>query len=380
MRRRDDRLRVLQVVDTLGVGGIERWLLQIAEAIDRRRVDLDVLVHGRDPGALERAVAATGSRILRCPRPTRPLAWARAFHRHLNAGSYDVVHAHPYRFCGPILHVARRVGVPLRIAHSRNALPPPSITWPPAWLAHRAARSLILHEMTLGLAVSSTAAAALFGKRWREDARIQLFPSAIDMDSIRCLPREIVTRERLDIAQGALVVGHVAGFRPAKNHTKVVATFAALHKRVPESVLVLVGDGPLRPRIMREVEASGLSSAVRWLGWQDNIPALLDRLCDVCVLPSRWEGLPRVVAEAIGVGLPVVISQHLAPELDYLPGRVLRVPLQAPSTEWCAAVLDAAALGRIDHASGIEAIITAGLDMAQQAPGLVDLYFDTLSV
>ncbi|MEM9082609.1 MAG: glycosyltransferase [Planctomycetota bacterium] len=164
----DDPVRVAHIVATLGVGGIERWLLQVASAIDRRRVQLDVIVHDPKTGALEHPIRQTGSRVLRCPPPSRPIAWATALRHHLEAGGYDVVHAHPYRFCGPILWVSRRSGVPVRIAHSRNALPAPPWIRPHARLFEHAARRVILREMTLGLAVSSTAAAALFSGKVKE--------------------------------------------------------------------------------------------------------------------------------------------------------------------------------------------------------------------
>jgi glycosyltransferase involved in cell wall biosynthesis len=374
MPDRDRPIRVLHVVASLGVGGIERWVEQIASAIDRRRVHLDVLVHDAATGALEAAIQQAGSAILRCPPPGRPVAWRRAFVRHLDAGGYDAVHAHPYRFCGPILRVAHRCGVPVRIAHSRNALPIPPWTRPHARLIDLAAKRLICRHLTHGLAVSSPAAAALFGPDWRDDPRIQRMPSAIDLDLFRGLPRPAPTRRDLGIADDALVVGHCGGFRPAKNHARLLDLFASLHRRRPASALVLIGDGPLRDAIDRDIDRRGLGGVVHRLGHQDDVPAVFDRLCDVCVLPSRWEGLPRVVGEAIGVGLPAVIAEHLAPELDYVPGRVWRVSLSASDAAWAAAIDRAGHAGRMDRGRAIAALVEAGLDVAGQAARLATLY------
>ncbi|MEN1682072.1 MAG: glycosyltransferase [Planctomycetota bacterium] len=370
----DDPVRVAHIVATLGVGGIERWLLQVASAIDRRRVQLDVIVHDPKTGALEHPIRQTGSRVLRCPPPSRPIAWATALRHHLEAGGYDVVHAHPYRFCGPILWVSRRSGVPVRIAHSRNALPAPPWIRPHARLFEHAARRVILREMTLGLAVSSTAAAALFGGGWTRDRRIRLMPSAIDLDLFRKLPRLAPTRADLGIPEDAIVVGHCGGFRPVKNHAKLLEAFASFRRSTPSAAMVLIGDGPLRPTIERTIRASGDDRVVHCLGHQDDVPAVLNSLCDVCVLPSLWEGLPRVVAEAVGVGLPVVISEHLAPELDYLPDRVWRVPASAPGSAWAESIVRAAASGRYDRRACIDALAAAGLDLSEQAHRLANLY------
>jgi glycosyltransferase involved in cell wall biosynthesis len=71
--------------------------------------------------------------------------------------------------------------------------------------------------------------------------------------------------------------------------------------------LVIIGDGPERPRLEERVAALGLSGKVYFAGQRDHTEALsLMSQCDLFVLNSTYEGLPHVVLEALMLGLPVV--------------------------------------------------------------------------
>lgn len=77
---------------------------------------------------------------------------------------------------------------------------------------------------------------------------------------------------------------------------------------VPKGTLLLVGDGGLKPQIESYIHRHGLSNRVKICGVRNDIPQVL-AASDVFALPSRWEGLPFTVIEAMMVGLPVVASR-----------------------------------------------------------------------
>jgi glycosyltransferase involved in cell wall biosynthesis len=70
---------------------------------------------------------------------------------------------------------------------------------------------------------------------------------------------------------------------------------------------VLVGDGPLRADVEAQVGALGLAGRVRLTGLRRDVPALMHSF-DVFVLSSLWEGLPRVLPQAMAAGLPIVAT------------------------------------------------------------------------
>jgi glycosyltransferase involved in cell wall biosynthesis len=105
---------------------------------------------------------------------------------------------------------------------------------------------------------------------------------------------------------GVLRVGMVARMNAAyKNHAGFLRIAAEVHKRMPETEFVLVGDGPLRPEIERQAAALGLGERAVFLGDCRDVSAVLASL-DVAVLTSDSESLSNVILEAMAARLPVV--------------------------------------------------------------------------
>ncbi len=82
--------------------------------------------------------------------------------------------------------------------------------------------------------------------------------------------------------------------------------------RVPNAYLWLAGEGPKRAELEAQAEKLGIKPRVRFLGWRDDISALLAS-CDVFVCPSRHEPLGNVVVEAWAQSKPVVAADSLGP-------------------------------------------------------------------
>jgi glycosyltransferase involved in cell wall biosynthesis len=136
-----------------------------------------------------------------------------------------------------------------------------------------------------------------------------LIPNGISIDAFSP-DREVRQRVRreLEVEPQTLVFVHVGRFAAVKNHEMLVAAFAQLVGQQPlPTELWLVGAGELRETIQHQVRALGIESRVRFLGVRSDIPDLL-RAADVFVFPSRWEGNPLSVMEAMAAGLPVIAT------------------------------------------------------------------------
>jgi len=108
-------------------------------------------------------------------------------------------------------------------------------------------------------------------------------------------------------ADGRPVVLTVARLAPQKGLDTLLAAAATARWRVrrPEPHLVIAGTGPLAQALAASARDLGIT--VTFLGWRADIPALL-AACAVFVLPSRWEGQPLVVQEALAAGRPIVAT------------------------------------------------------------------------
>ena len=114
-------------------------------------------------------------------------------------------------------------------------------------------------------------------------------------------------RREIGLPESAPIAGMVACLKPQKAPIDFVEVAARVSRRIPQAHFVLVGDGDLREEVIERAAALGLSDRIHLLGWRRDVPRVMAAL-DVLVLTSRWEGLPRVVPEAIACGVPVVAT------------------------------------------------------------------------
>jgi glycosyltransferase involved in cell wall biosynthesis len=82
----------------------------------------------------------------------------------------------------------------------------------------------------------------------------------------------------------------------------------AVFKALPDHEFVMVGDGPQRATLERLARRLRIESRVHFPGWQHDAAPFI-AAADVLILPSRWEGMPNVVLEAMAAGKPVVATQ-----------------------------------------------------------------------
>jgi len=131
---------------------------------------------------------------------------------------------------------------------------------------------------------------------------IEVIPNFVDPDVFA--PRK--RRPSLLAPAGARVLMHASNFRPVKNVEMVVRIFAAVHERM-DARLVMVGDGPEKPRAEQLARTLGVAKHVLFLGNQEVMEELLP-LADVFLLPSSTESFGLVALEAMSAGVPVVAS------------------------------------------------------------------------
>jgi glycosyltransferase involved in cell wall biosynthesis len=107
---------------------------------------------------------------------------------------------------------------------------------------------------------------------------------------------------------GALVVGHIAKFDVQKAQADLVAAIPLVLKQCPSAKFLFVGDGGLRPQIEDRVARLEVDRHVVFTGYREDVAVLLKAI-DIVALPSRWEGLPLILLEAMACGKPIVASR-----------------------------------------------------------------------
>jgi N-acetyl-alpha-D-glucosaminyl L-malate synthase BshA len=106
---------------------------------------------------------------------------------------------------------------------------------------------------------------------------------------------------------GEKILMHVSNFRPVKRVADVVGVFAGVAEKMPAR-LIMIGDGPERPRAIEAAQALGVEDRVVFLGKHDAVQELLP-CADLFLLPSESESFGLAALEAMASGAPVVASK-----------------------------------------------------------------------
>ena len=115
-------------------------------------------------------------------------------------------------------------------------------------------------------------------------------------------------RKQLGIPPDVPIVGSVIRMSPQKAPLDLVDAFAHVYREQPQTWFVIVGDGPLRMQVKTQLRTLGIAQQTVLTGLRRDVPELI-AIFDVFALSSLWEGLPRVLIQAMATGLPIVCTQ-----------------------------------------------------------------------
>lgn len=299
-----DPVRVCLLNDHLGYGGtlhgVSRYFLTLVPRLDPSRVapfvailrtqeeltgpfdDAQLPVHFLGRGGLDPAGFLALMRLLRLRRA-------------------EVVHAQGYA-ATTLARIAARLMRIRVVIHSHEA-----DDRYPAWM--RIPDALLSGSESAALAVSEDARRFFEERRRIAPGRTRVVPNGVDLASVaRAGPAEVAAlREALGVAAGAPMVLCVTRFRPEKGNDVLLRALPALRARVPEAVLVFAGEGPDLDAARALARSLGVEDAVRFLGFRDDVSALVSA-ADLVAVPSRREGSPFFVIEALALGAPIVAS------------------------------------------------------------------------
>jgi glycosyltransferase involved in cell wall biosynthesis len=116
------------------------------------------------------------------------------------------------------------------------------------------------------------------------------------------------TRKELGLTDSDVLLLSVGRLVYQKGHEYLIEAMPRILARFPSVRVLICGDGPLRGELQSHIDRMHLQEPVKLLGNRNDIDRFLQS-ADIFVLPSRWEGLPVALLEAMGMGLPVVATQ-----------------------------------------------------------------------
>ncbi|MQY06911.1 glycosyltransferase [Actinomadura macrotermitis] len=236
--------------------------------------------------------------------PRDDLAALRTLTRVLAEGRYDVVHTHSAK--GGVIGriAAARAGVP-RIVHTWHGFPFNEFQSALRRGVYiRMERAAAKHTDAF-LAIGSETVTTALRLGLATPERIRLSWPAVDVAAYATAPgSRAQARRRLDLPLGVKVVGSIGRLTFQKGPEIFVRALAEL----PDDVFGLwVGGGQMADELAKLTAKLGLTERMRWLGHRDDVADVLPAF-DVMAMASRWEGLPCVLVEAIGAGVPLIAT------------------------------------------------------------------------
>lgn len=293
-------VRVVYIINSLGTGGAERFVCDLARNLDSDRFRAQVLClyyGGQFAAAVEAANVPV--HVLGIEREVVPANWVDVW-RWLGDVQADVVHTHLHEAAWYGLPAAYLRRVPVRISHLHSS----HWNWPRKlrWL-DRAAEAFASTSLACSTSVEDFAHTRL---RYPTD-KLEVVPNFVDLNRFRRLPAQEEARRVLGLPQGGPIVICLASLTEEKGQTYLLEAMQAVHSEMPEARLLLVGRDRGRTDLTALADEKGLGESVALLGIREDVPLLL-AASDISVLPSLREGLPVSLLESAAAGLPIVAT------------------------------------------------------------------------
>jgi glycosyltransferase involved in cell wall biosynthesis len=290
------------VITELNPGGAERALTQLALRIDRTKFQPFVFsLQGRPAEEQDELVrqlkeAEIPVEFLNARSKWEFPAAVLQLKRRLRALQMELVQSFLFHANVVAATAGRLAGVKV-VAGIRVADPNPQRQRVERWLAPVIERYVCVSQ---SVADFSAEVAKL------PPEKLVVIPNGVDVARFRdAAPADLAT---LGLPAGRRWLIAVGRLHEQKGYDWLLPLLPPVFAAHPEYDLLIVGSGPQREALFQQARELHIAPRVHFAGWQPNVPELL-KAADVLLLPSRYEGMPNVILEAMATSLPVVATR-----------------------------------------------------------------------
>lgn len=338
--------RVLLIVPDFKKGGVQAEAMYPARLLSREEVVFDAIVPSDVVGYYEEEFKQYGE-IYRIPikrKPTKIQRFLSIFTNYFYVkrevrkylkthGKYDAIHARHHFYAAPCVKVAKKAGIPVRIAHA-------SINRPVGKYKNRfittfylgCCAHVIRKNATQVFGVTAGAVEYMAG----EGNGIVMKNPTIALDRFN---PEVYPNKNTD---GTIRMIMVGSFSERKNQKFSIEILRELRKTHPDSTLTLIGyprspKEPYLEEMKQLIKDYDLENNVQFLPQDTDIPLAMSE-STFLMMPSVQEGLPNVALEAQVMGLPCYVSSDVSTECDC--GLCHFLPLEKGAAYWAEALVE----------------------------------------
>ena len=346
MENRNKKIKVLHVLGSMNMGGIQIFLMNIYRSMDREKIEFDFACMNKK-NLFKEEIESLGGHVYWIGSHKKVFAHRKRLVEILNSNDYDYVHIHSGNALCTIDAVWSKLNNKNQkvIYHSHNASSKDRVF-------HYMYRTIIPKYADYMFACSKEAAEWMFPKPVIKKGDYTVITNGIDVRKY-LYSAEVAEEVRTELGlKDSFVVGHVGRMAKQKNHKFLIEIFDCIKKMNTNAKLLLVGDGPLAQEIHNQVNELGLEESVLFLGIRNDIGRILCA-CDAFCLPSLFEGLGIVNLEAQASGLPCYITDTISDEV-VLTSLVEKESLRTSPEIWAEKICSARNADRICYNQEVE--------------------------
>jgi glycosyltransferase involved in cell wall biosynthesis len=298
------QMRIAFVITELFVGGAERCLVNVATGLDRAR--FEPVVYSLAPSPPEGPQRQLVEQLEHADVPVHFFGASSIWHystafsqlaEAIRRQQADLVQSFLFHANVIAARAVRRAQGPRFVAGIRVADPR---RWR-MWVERRE-----LQHADAIVCVSDSVASYARSRVGLPDDQLRVIANGVDTQFYSAAtPTDL---RASGIAPDQRVLLYVGRLDVQKGLDWLLRVTPRLLKRCPEHHLVLAGSGPKERALRNLAEQTSSADRIHFVGWRNDIPQLLAR-SDLLLLPSRWEGMPNVVLEAMAAGKPVVATR-----------------------------------------------------------------------
>lgn len=300
------KLNLMLVIGSMGVGGAETLAARLAEKLNRSPLFSVSVCALEDRGELRKILLTNGTRHFSLSKkPGKDLSLPGKIARLARDERIDIIHTHGQ---GPLLYacLAKLFYRENRLVHSEHIKFEVEAVSPRKIFLYNA---VLYRFIDFFLSITDHLEQYYSTKFPFLKSKISTITNGINIDQFNEVDGKIVvsTRESFPVAKNAKIIGNISVLRDQKDHASLIRAMQTVLHHIPEAVLVIAGDGPLRDNLERLTCELAIQDSVVFLGYRKDVATLL-RTFEIFVLTSLFEGLPLCLLEAAASGTPIVAT------------------------------------------------------------------------
>lgn len=370
MEDNQEPIRIAQIIGKWVGGGVEAVIMNYYRAMNRGKIQFDFICDEDSTNIPYEEIKSLGGKVILIPPYQKLFKYQRVLKEILREGNYKIVHSHINALSVFPLRIAKKVGVPIRIAHSH------STTNKKEWKKNffkSILKPFSKVYATNYFCCTEHAGRWLFGNKKFENGDIYILNNAINLEKF--IYNEKIRenkRTELKIDKDTIVLGHIGRFVEQKNHKFLINIFNEVHKKNINTKLILVGQGPLKKEIEQQIKQLNIEDYVLMLGQRADVNEIYQAF-DIFLFPSLYEGLGMVAIEAQAAGNLCIVSTEI-PKVAKVTKKMKFLDLSAPNQRWVDCILSAIEnIGEKSDVS-IDEFVNAGYDIKQESIKLEKQY------